>query len=68
MENAVGQYAFYRSLLIRTDPDRKLFLAVPYTILLSTLDEPIARPVVEDLNIALAAFDPVREEIVKLTP
>jgi hypothetical protein len=65
LEVALGQYVFYRSLLTRFEPDRKLFLAVPASIFASTLDEPIARPVLEDLSVALIAFDPQREEIVK---
>ena len=65
LEVAVGQYVFYRSLLARFEPGRKLFLAVPETVLASTLEEPIARPVVEDLAIAVVAFDPQREEVVK---
>jgi hypothetical protein len=64
LENAVGQYVFYRSLLARFEPERKLYLAVPESVFLSTLDEPIARPVLEDLHIALLAFDPQEEVIV----
>jgi hypothetical protein len=63
LESAVGQYAFYRSLLIRADPERQLFLAVPQIIMDGLLQEPIARPVLEDLAIALFAFDPVQEVI-----
>jgi hypothetical protein len=47
---ALGQYVFYRSLLARFEPGRKLFPAVPYSIFVSTLEEPIARPVLEDLG------------------
>ena len=65
LEMAVGQYVFYRSLLTRIEPDRKLFLAVPASVFDSTLSEPIARPVIEDLTIALISFDPKREVIVK---
>ena len=65
LEMALGQYVFYRSLLTRFEPERKLFLAVPDSILVSTLDEPIARPVIEDLGVALIAFDPQQEVIVK---
>lgn len=65
LEVAVGQYVFYRSLLTRFEPGRKLFLAVPYSVFVSTLAEPIARPVLEDLNIALVAFDPQQEVIMK---
>jgi hypothetical protein len=67
LENAVGQYVFYRSLLTRFEPDRKLFLAVPESVFASTLNEPIARPVIEDLRVSLMAFDPQKEEIVKWT-
>lgn len=67
LETAVGQYAFYRSLIARFEPDRKLFLAVPESVFLTTLDEPIARPVLEDLAVALIAFDPEQEMIVKWT-
>ncbi|MFQ6041100.1 MAG: element excision factor XisH family protein [Candidatus Poribacteria bacterium] len=65
LEVAVGQYVFYRSLLTRFEPDRKLFLAVPYSVFASTLSESIARPVIEDLEIALISFDPRQEVIVK---
>ncbi|MEW5987385.1 MAG: XisH family protein [Chloroflexota bacterium] len=65
LEAAVGQYVFYRSLLVRYEPGRKLFLAVPISIFLSTLDEPIARPVIEDLPVSLLAFDPEQEVIIK---
>jgi len=67
LEMALGQYVFYRSLLARFEPGRKLFLAVPYSIFVSTLDEPIARPVLEDLSVACLAFDPRQEVIVTWT-
>jgi hypothetical protein len=67
LETAVGQYAFYRSLMVRFEPERKLFLAVPESVFVGTLEEPIARPVLEDLAVALIAFDPEQEIIVKWT-
>ncbi|MFN7947619.1 MAG: XisH family protein [Blastocatellia bacterium] len=68
LENAVGQYAFYRSLLARYEPDRRLFLAVPHSVYANTFNEPIARPVLEDLQVAIVVFDPQAEVIVKWTP
>jgi hypothetical protein len=68
LEVAIGQYVFYRSLLTRFESDRKLFLAVPQSVFTSTLDEAIVRPVLEDIHIALVAFDPEREVIVKWIP
>jgi hypothetical protein len=67
LEMAVGQYAFYRSLLARFEPGRKLFLAVPEAVFASTLQEAIARPVLTDLAVPLIAFDPQREVIVQWT-
>jgi hypothetical protein len=55
---------FYRSLLARYEPERRLFLAVPRSVYVSTLEEPIARPVLEDLGVSLFAFDPQQEVIV----
>jgi XisH protein len=45
LEGAVGQFAFYRSLLKRVDPDRKLYLAVPLGIFVTTMQAATARPV-----------------------
>lgn len=67
LEMALGQYVFYRALLARLEPERKLFLAVPYSIFVSTFDEPIARPALEDLAVACLAFDPHQEVIVRWT-
>lgn len=68
LEMALGQYVFYRSLLTRFEPGRKLFLAVPYSVIVSTFEEPIARPVLTDLSVACLAFDPRQEVIVTWTP
>ena len=67
LENAIGQYVFYRSLLIRFEPGRKIFLAVPFSVFVNTFQEQIARPVLVDQAIALIAFDPHGEVIVQWT-
>ncbi len=67
LEAAVGQYVFYRALLTRYDPARRLYLAVPHSIFISILEEPIARPVLEDEEIAIFTFDPEEEKIIKWT-
>jgi hypothetical protein len=68
LEMALGQYVLYRSLLVRVEPERSLFLAVPHLVYFNTLDEPIARPVIEDAVIKLLLFDPVEERIVRWIP
>ncbi|MDI6795076.1 MAG: hypothetical protein QME81_19780 [bacterium] len=39
--------------------------AVPNSVFVSTLEEPVARPVLKDLAVAVIAFDPQQEVIVK---
>ncbi len=68
LELAVGQYAFYRSLIVRFEPTRDLYLAVPNSIFTTTLTESIARPVLQDLAIRIFSFDPDLEEIVTWIP
>jgi hypothetical protein len=65
LEMAIGQYLFYRSLLTRFEPGRKIFLAVPQSVYANTFQEPIARPVLVDQAIAVVAFDPTKEVIVQ---
>jgi hypothetical protein len=65
LEMAIGQFVFYRSLLVRFESDRALFLAVPENTFANTFNEPIARPVVEDMKVALIVFNPQEERIVK---
>src|SRR4051812_14785710 len=43
-ELALGQFIFYRSLLARTEADRKLFLAVPESVVATLFDAAITRP------------------------
>jgi hypothetical protein len=64
LEQAFGQYVLYRSVLQRSDPDRRLYLAVPQRAFLGIFQEPIAILVLDDLDIGMVAFDPEREEIV----
>jgi len=64
---AIGQYVFYRSLLARFEPERRLVLAVPVSVFANLFQEPIARPVLTDVSIALMAFDPEKEVIAQWT-
>ncbi len=68
LQQALGQYVLYRSLLMRIEPDRQLFLAVPELIFESTLLEPIAQPVLQDLKLHVVTFDPRKEQIVRWMP
>lgn len=65
LEQSVGQFVFYRSLMSRVEPDRKLFLAVPEAIYRDVFSEPIVRPVIEDVGIPILTFDPRQESIIR---
>jgi hypothetical protein len=65
LEEALGQYVFYRALMKGHEPDRKLFLAVSENVFQAALRRPIAEVPLEELGVALLTFDPAREEIVR---
>ena len=68
LEQALGQFVLYRSLMSRIDPDRVLFLAVSDVAMLDIFDEPVGKALLEDGLAKLIVFDPVREEIIQWIP
>jgi hypothetical protein len=67
-EQALEQYAFYRSLIARTEPERKLFLAIPIDVYETTFQEPIIQPALQDLTVTLLVYDPGKEVIILWIP
>lgn len=63
LQDAIGQYVLYRSVLSRQQPDRPLFLAVPIKVYDGILSEPLGQMVMIDLNVRLLVFDPDRREV-----
>jgi hypothetical protein len=51
---ALGQYLMYRVHLRYSDPERRLYLAVPQDVRLGLLQEPIAVPAMDTFGIALS--------------
>jgi len=68
LEIAVGQYIFYRSLLARSDPDRRLFLAVTEAVDAGILSDKIAQPVLEDTKMSVVVFNAAQEVILRWNP
>lgn len=68
LEIALGQYVFYRLLLTRVEPERKLFIAVPEAVFAGILSDPIARPVLDDTRLSILVFDAAREVVVQWIP
>ena len=65
LQNALGQYILYAELLVVTEPDRILYLAIREEIYVDFFSEPIVQIVLANHPIKLIIFDPIEEVIVK---
>lgn len=65
LENALGQYLLYRSLLERVDEARQLKLAVPIRVDVEILATPVGRVAIEDYRVQVLVFDEDRGRIVR---
>jgi hypothetical protein len=65
LEQALGQYLIYRSVLRRSDPERKLYLAVPEDVFLDVLQTRLGRMVTADYWLEFLLFDSSTEVIVR---
>lgn len=68
LENAMGQYFVYRSVMARTEPDRTLYLAVHRKVFLDVFEEPLGSLLIEDYRVPLVIFDSETEEVIKWIP
>jgi hypothetical protein len=68
LENALGQFVLYRSVLARYEPDRRLYLAVPSTAFDAILADDIGRAVREDTSMPIIVFDARKEIVQKWLP
>lgn len=60
---AVGQYVNYRILLSKTQPDRKLYLAVPTGVYHSFFEGAFAQLIVQQATINIVVYDSDEEGI-----
>lgn len=65
LEQALGQYILYRDGLMRSQPDRTLYLAITEQVYLDFFQEEIAQMVVENNQLKLIVFEPEKQEIVQ---
>ncbi len=61
--DAVRQFAIYRSVLRRTNPEYVLYLAVRDVTYRSFFEEPIGQLLIEDEDLKLIVFDAEQEVI-----
>ena len=64
LEQALGQFLLYRSILNRQEPERKLYLAISEDTFLDIFEDDVGALVVEDYAIPLLVFDHRTEVVV----
>lgn len=65
LEDALGQYVLYKKVLAKTEPQRKIFLAIKQSVYVSIFEDEIGKILLENGDLCLLVFDENREEIVK---
>jgi hypothetical protein len=65
LEEAVGQYEIYRAVLAETEPERMLWLAVPFRIYESLLSERFGQLIIARLNLQFFMFDEKQERAIR---
>ena len=68
LEEAVGQYQIYRSVLTEIEPNRMLYLAVPQRVYESLFAERFGQLIRQRLQLRLLVFDEYEERIVVWIP
>jgi hypothetical protein len=65
LEQAVGQYGIYKSLLTEIEPDRDIYLAISTTIYASLFDTKAGQVIMRELKIALCIIDLQLQEVMQ---
>ena len=68
LRNALGQYIMYHDILIRSEPDRTLYLAIRGSVYLDLFEDPIGQLLLENDRLRLIVFEPRTKEIQKWLP
>lgn len=64
LEKAVGQYVIHHDILAQTEPDRRLYLAVPLFVMGDVFEEAIGRLLLVNNRLRLIVFD-AEEEVIR---
>ena len=65
LQEAVGQFVVYRTLLTQAEPERTLFLGVPTRVYDSVLSEPLGQVVAAEVRLRILVFDPQQQKVVR---
>jgi XisH protein len=63
--NALGQFLNYRLALQMKEPDRKLYLAVPFDTFASFFQEPFIQEATKVYQLRLVVYDPEKEVVIE---
>lgn len=65
LEQAIGQYSLYESVMAIKEPQRKLFLAVRRKVYFSIFEDELGKILLRNKEISLVVFDERTEEILQ---
>lgn len=63
LQGAVGKYAIYRAVLHSEEPERLLYLAVPFRVYDGFLAEKFGQLIVTNMHLRVLVFDDKKEKI-----
>ena len=61
LEKAIGQYVVYQDVLLETEPERVLYMAVPETAFLGIFSGRLGQLIIKRQKLKLIVFNPSRE-------
>jgi hypothetical protein len=65
LQEAIGQFVVYRTLLAQVEPDRTLYLGVPTRVYQSVLSEPLGQLVSTEIQLRVLVFDPQERKVIR---
>jgi XisH protein len=65
LETALGQYVLYQNVLMRTEPDRILYLAIRESSFIKLFEQEIGQILLENQVLKLLTFNPETEELTR---
>lgn len=68
LQEAVGQYDVYRTILTEIEPERALYLAIPQRVYESVFAEKLGQLILNRIQIKLIVFDEKQERIIEWIP
>jgi len=67
LENAIGKFVLYRTMMSYQEPDRRVFLAMPFDAA-KIFEEPFGQMLLESNVVRVIVFDPSEEAVIKWIP